>query len=99
MTRIKIFFGVTTAALAIAGLAAAKRTGSAIKRFYKTANGSACNCLPSICLQNSGTITCLGTYTDGHGNFKIGALFTQGSKCPPAFQGTCRNKVVWDGQQ
>lgn len=97
MTRSKIFLGITTATLAIAGVAAAKRTGTNFTRFYVTFNGEACCPLRSTCVLG-GTMTCLGTYTDGLGNVKAGALFTQGGSSTtwvPASK--CKNKALWDG--
>ncbi|MBN9383530.1 MAG: hypothetical protein J0H74_22420 [Chitinophagaceae bacterium] len=100
MTRSKIFLGVTTAALAIAGVAAAKRTGSTVTRFYVTANNTACYPYASNCIQNSGSLTCFATYTDGIGNTLKAALFTQGGSATVVVPATkCKTKVVWDGHQ
>ncbi|MBN9383532.1 MAG: hypothetical protein J0H74_22430 [Chitinophagaceae bacterium] len=98
MKRSKIFLGITTVVFAIASVATAKYINTTFTRFYVTFGGSACHPLPSAGVQNSGTLTCLGIYTDGFGNLKSGALFTQGGSATtivPAFK--CKTKVVWDG--
>jgi len=99
MTRSKIFLGVTTAALAIAGVAAAKRI-TTVTRFYITANGTACHALPSLC-NNLGTQTCLGTYTDGKipSSQKQGVLWTQGGSATVVVPfDKCKTKLVYNGQ-
>lgn len=100
MTRTNIFLGITTASLAIAGVAAAKRHGIVFTRFYVTTFATACHALPSDCIQNTGTFTCKGIYTDGSPNQNqfTGPLFTQGGSntvVVPASK--CKTKVVWDG--
>ncbi|MBN9383529.1 MAG: hypothetical protein J0H74_22415 [Chitinophagaceae bacterium] len=100
MKRSKIFLGVTTVALSIAGVAEVKRISIPVTRFYLTFNGTACHSTQAVCLQNSGDLTCFGAYTDGIGNILIGALFTQGGSANivvPAAK--CKTKVVWDGHQ
>jgi len=91
MKRSKIFLGVTTCLLAVAGVAAAKRFSTSITRWYVTANNH-CIVSPSItCTQfNSAANTCtvaLGTNPVKH--FKI---YTQGTVGPKA---NCLNEFKY----
>lgn len=97
MTRSKIFLGLTTTALAIAGVAVAKRTVP-ITRFYITFLQSACHAISSPCSEFSGIMTCIGTYTDGIWNEKSGPLFTQGGSSTVVVPANkCKNKIRYDG--
>ena len=80
MKRSKVFLGVTTALLAVAGVAAAKHYGPTITRFYITTGPSAaCAPILSPCVTDVGVKTCFGTYTNGLGQQFTGPLFTKGN--------------------
>jgi hypothetical protein len=95
MQRSKIFLGVTTCLLTIASVAAAKRFGASITRWYVTANNH-CVVSPSItCTQlNGSTNTCTVAFikTPITQHFKI---YTQGSVGPA---NNCLNefKYIWE---
>ena len=80
MKRSKVFLGVMTALLAVAGVAAAKHYyGLPKTRFYITSGLSACAPIHSLCVTEIGILTCFGTYTNGLGQQFTGPLFTKGN--------------------
>ena len=59
MKRSKIFLGITTAILAVAGVTAAKHYGPSISRFYVTSAGNYCKAQVSVCTKvNGGSNPC-----------------------------------------
>ncbi|MBN9383522.1 MAG: hypothetical protein J0H74_22380 [Chitinophagaceae bacterium] len=103
MKRFKITFGITTAILSIVGIAAAKHYGSTLTRWYITSGGFYCVPIPSNCLGNSGTLTCIAFYTDGSPLhlFMSGVVFTKGflvSGHPwVAIGQNCTSRLTYDG--
>ena len=82
MKRSKIFLGITTAALALAGVAAAKHYGPVKTRFYITSGQQYCKAIPSLCT-SGGDIHC--RYTVGSGPFmRQFDVFTKGPEGPIA---------------
>ena len=81
MKRFKIYFGILTALLSIAGVTAARHYGGSVQWWYITAGGLYCAPYLSPCLVNSGFLTCVAAYTDGSifHTFKTGTLYTRGS--------------------
>jgi type 1 fimbria pilin len=95
MNRSKIFLGVTTCLLAVAGVAAAKRFGSSITRWYVTAN-SHCVVSPAItCTQFNGKPqTCtvaLGSNPTKHFKIYTQGTVGQASNCLNYFTYTAAN--------
>jgi len=91
MKRSKIFLGVTTCLLAVAGVAAANRF-TAISRWYVTDGTEAGHCVatPStiLCVQdNTGTTTCTVNVSGTH--FKV---YTTGSAGVP---GNCLHEFKY----
>ena len=59
MKRSKIFLGITTTLLAVAGMAAAKHYGPSVLRFYITSSQHYCKAMISVCTRvNGGTNQC-----------------------------------------
>jgi len=79
MTRSKIFLGITTALLAVAGVTAAKHYGPTIQRFYVTIGGNYCKAQNSICT-SGGTKQCVVTVSDGLGGLVQRNIYTKGTE-------------------
>jgi len=103
MKRSRFLLGITTALLAIAGIATAKHYGAAVQRWYVTANGIYCAPAFSLCVRNSGFLECTITYTDGSPlHLELtGDLYTRGSLLngQPRLIAidNCAHKLVYDG--
>ena len=97
----KVFLGVTTALLAVAGVAATKHYIPIRTRFYITVGLAWCNPIQSSCARGFGTVTCFGTYTNGLGVQKSGPLFTKGNPISgsPTSVAACNgaSKLRYDG--
>jgi hypothetical protein len=65
MKRSKVFLGLTTGVLAIAGVTAAKHYGPTRTRFYVTTLGTYCKDVPSLCTKAVGGIQCYFTVGSG----------------------------------
>ena len=65
MKRSKIFLGITTAVLGVAGVAAAKHYGPTKTRFYVTSGQNFCKAISSLCT-SGGSTAC--QYTVGSGS-------------------------------
>ena len=105
MRHSKLFLGITTSLLALAGVAAAEYYGPLKTRFYITSGLSYCCPILSPCVTDTGNITCFGTYTKGapmHLTTK-GPLFTKGNPLQCALTGTssCNggSKIHYSGAQ
>ena len=103
MKHSKIFLGITTSILAIAGVAAAKYYGPQKTRFYITSGLAACRPILSPCVTDVGTITCFGNYTNGLGQQFTGPLFTKGNPLQviPTGANSCNgvSKIHYSGAQ
>ena len=101
MKHSKIFLGITTSILAVAGVAAAKYYGSLKTRFYITTGLAGCCPILSPCVTDVGTITCFGNYTNGLGQIFRGPLFTKGNPllCAPTGASSCNgaSKIHYSG--
>jgi len=99
MKRSKIFLGLTTGLLAIAGVAAAKHYGLSRTRFYITASGAACAPVIRLCT-GTGTAFCTVLYTNQLGQPDHQATWTKGdpTKIVPISIDACQGKkTLYDG--
>jgi len=79
MKRSKIFLGITTALLAVAGVTAAKHYGPSKTRFYVTIGGNFCKAQDVLCT-SGGTKQCVYTVSDGLGGTTKRNLYTKGAE-------------------
>jgi len=100
MRRSKVFLGITTGLLAIAGIAAAKRYGFSKTRFFITLNSHS-HCSPvNVMCTGSGTVTCFLVITDGFGNLLSIPTWTKGNptQVVPVGPNACQgHKFTYDG--
>jgi len=91
MKRSKIFLGITTGILAVAGVTAAKHYGTSVTRFYLTNGGNYCLSRSETCIKQ-GTVAC-DYITTGGTHF---TQFTQGP-VGPTNGSNCTQQLFWDG--
>jgi len=80
MKRSRIFLGITTALLAIAGVAAAKHFGPSVKRYYCSL-GNKCISFSCVCT-NSGVTQCtmnFTTTTNGEQTIHVQNVYSSGT--------------------
>lgn len=94
MKRSKIFLGVTTALLAVAGVTAAKFTQNTLQAYYITFNKTWCECQRVNCTQ-SGVLDC--KFITMFGNavqvYTLGPCGTYNPQAPT----NCIHKVKYNG--
>jgi len=92
MKRSKIFLGVTTALLAVAGVTAAKHYGSSVQRYYITHDQLHCLAQNATCTKGATTV-CTFTTTNG----STPSLYTIGPAGPKS--GTaCTSLLKFDNE-
>jgi len=93
MTHTKLFLGVTTGLLALAGVAAEINYGPALTRYYITLNGRYCQCPTGVCTA-FGSVQCY--YTVGTlPNLHRLPLFTKGP-CGLKTATNCTHPVLYN---
>lgn len=99
MKRSKIFLGVTTCLLAVAGLAAAKKYGTGKTRFYCTASANPiCVSASSTCVQTlsskTGAIQCTIGFSQ-FGDDQHSLVYTQGTAGQACSSTNCKSQLFY----